>query len=352
MVGKPLHPPLTDFPIAAYVLAAGFDVISAIGGEDNAWGTGDFWHAGTFTFITGAAVLVFAALTGLWDARNSSEAGTEGRRTINSHATIMITVTVLALVDIVWRLNGYNTEPAAPIGVVVLSVVIALLVSLGRRRGDTRLRLRVQRRDGRRFAGVAQVRDRRAPRPPRDRRFVVTTRRRRCDEPGHRSSARPAEMDWAGWALFGPVATATLTVVMVAAQMAGLTRLDLPLLLGTIVTADPDRARAAGFFMHMAIGLGFALGYAASFALLDEATWWLGGLFGLLHVAITLTVLVPLLPGVHPRITSPTGPDRPRRPCWSRPDWPASTADARPKTYAIRAHLVYGIALGVLIQAH
>ena len=34
-------------------------------------------------------------------------------------------------------------------------------------------------------------------------------------------------MDWAGWALFGLVATAALTVVMVAAQLAGLTRLDL-----------------------------------------------------------------------------------------------------------------------------
>ncbi len=37
-------------------------------------------------------------------------------------------------------------------------------------------------------------------------------------------------MDWAGWALFGAVATTALTAVMIAAQMAGLTRLDLPLL--------------------------------------------------------------------------------------------------------------------------
>jgi len=28
--GKPVHPPLTDVPIAAYVIAAAFDVISAI----------------------------------------------------------------------------------------------------------------------------------------------------------------------------------------------------------------------------------------------------------------------------------------------------------------------------------
>lgn len=134
--GKPFHPPLTDFPIVAYVLAAGFDVISAIGGESHAWAR-ELWHAGTFTFIAGAAVSVLAALTGLWDARKSSDAGTQARRTINTHATIMIAVTVLALVDIVWRLNGYHSEPVAPTGLVVLSVVIALLVSLGATFGGT-----------------------------------------------------------------------------------------------------------------------------------------------------------------------------------------------------------------------
>ena len=51
-------------------------------------------------------------------------------------------------------------------------------------------------------------------------------------------------MDWSGWALFGLVATTTLTAIMIAAQMMGLTRLDLPLLLGTLASADPDRARA------------------------------------------------------------------------------------------------------------
>ena len=38
-----------------------------------------------------------------------------------------------------------------------------------------------------------------------------------------------------------------------------------------MVTADPDRARVVGFFIHLAIGEGFALGYAAGFALLDTA---------------------------------------------------------------------------------
>ena len=128
--GKPLHPPLTDFPVAAYVFAAVFDVISVAGGSDEPW-AGEFWHAGTYTMIGGAAVSVLAALTGFWDWLRSSEPGTQARRTINTHAWIMIVVTVLALADIAWRLSDYNAEAATPGGVMVLSLVVAAFVSLG-----------------------------------------------------------------------------------------------------------------------------------------------------------------------------------------------------------------------------
>ena len=128
--GKPFHPPLTDFPIAAYVLAAVFDVLSAIGGKDHTWAR-ELWHAATFTFVAGVIVSLFAALTGFWDAWKSSEQGTQARRTINTHATIMVSVTVLALVDTAWRLNDYHTELVTPIAIAVLSAVIAILVSVG-----------------------------------------------------------------------------------------------------------------------------------------------------------------------------------------------------------------------------
>ncbi len=135
--GKPLHPPLTDFPItASYVIAAIFDVVSYVGGRGHAWAR-ELWHAGTFVFVIGAAVSLLAALTGLMDASKSSEAGTQARRTINTHATIMITVTVLALADIVWRLNDYHTHRVTPVGIMVLSIVVALLVSLGATFGGT-----------------------------------------------------------------------------------------------------------------------------------------------------------------------------------------------------------------------
>jgi len=128
--GKPLHPPLTDFPIVAYVLAAIFDVASVIGGKDHRWAR-ELWHAGTYLFVAGVAVSVLAAIAGLWDAWKSSEAGTQARRTINTHATIMVTVTLLAVADMVWRIAEYDSHAVTPVGIAVLSVVIALLVSLG-----------------------------------------------------------------------------------------------------------------------------------------------------------------------------------------------------------------------------
>ena len=128
--GKPLHPPLTDFPIVGYTLAAAFDVTSAVAGKSHTWAR-EMWHAGTFTLIAGAGVSVLAALTGLWDARKSSEAGTQARRTINTHATIMVTVTALVAADIAWRLNDYHTHAVSPVGITVLSAIIAVLVGIG-----------------------------------------------------------------------------------------------------------------------------------------------------------------------------------------------------------------------------
>jgi uncharacterized membrane protein len=133
--GKPTHPPLTDFPVAAYILAAVLDVI-AMSGQDESWSR-DFFRAGTYVFIGGAAVSVLAALTGFWDWLRSTEKGTQARRTANAHATAMIVVTVLALVDIALRLNVYNTRTYPTVAILVISIVIAVLVSLGAALGGT-----------------------------------------------------------------------------------------------------------------------------------------------------------------------------------------------------------------------
>lgn len=128
--GKPLHPPLTDVPIGAYVLAAAFDAISVIGGDTNDWAR-DFWHAGTFALIGGALVSLPTALTGLVDRNRSSEAGTQARRTINTHAATMAVATGVVVANIVWRLAAYDTEVSAPVGIMVLSVLAAGLTAFG-----------------------------------------------------------------------------------------------------------------------------------------------------------------------------------------------------------------------------
>ena len=133
--GKPTHPPLTDIPVAAYILGATFDVI-AFAGQDETWAR-DFFRAGTYVFIGGAVVSVFAALTGFWDWLRSTEKGTQARRTANVHAWSMITVTVLALTDIALRLNVYHTRTYPTVAILVISVVVALLVALGAAFGGT-----------------------------------------------------------------------------------------------------------------------------------------------------------------------------------------------------------------------
>src|ERR687892_1013414 len=101
--GKPLHPPLTDIPVAAYILVAVFDVISRIAGDDSTIGR-DFFISGTHVIIAGAIVSVGTALTGFWDWLRSTEPGNQARRTVNAHAVTMVFVTVLVLTNIGLRL--------------------------------------------------------------------------------------------------------------------------------------------------------------------------------------------------------------------------------------------------------
>jgi len=156
-------------------------------------------------------------------------------------------------------------------------------------------------------------------------------------------------VDWGGWAIFGLIATAALTAVMTGAQLAGWTRLDLPLMLGTLVVADPDRARVSGFFIHLVNGWGFALGYAAVFAATGEATWWAGALLGALHGAVALLVIVPLLPGIHPRMASERA-GLSHGAALEPPGLLGLNYGRETPVVTLLAHVAFGIALGLLLD--
>jgi len=92
-----------------------------------------------------------------------------------------------------------------------------------------------------------------------------------------------------------------LVVVLGAdvAAWARLTRFDIPPLLGTAVFGRRVVARAAGYGLHLLLGLAFAAAYRVA----GVAGWGEGALAGLLHGAVAVTVLFPLvLPLLHPRM--------------------------------------------------
>jgi hypothetical protein len=109
-------------------------------------------------------------------------------------------------------------------------------------------------------------------------------------------------MIW-GAIIGGLAGTVVLTTILRAASELGLTRMDIPFLLGTAVTADRVRAKAIGYALHFVFGLLFALVYFAIFRVIGHSGFLLGAGFGLVHALFAGSALVNiLLPVVHPRM--------------------------------------------------
>jgi uncharacterized membrane protein len=125
--GKPFHPPLTDLPIAAYVIAPILDVIAFVG-RDNDWAS-RMHHAAGYVFVVGAAFSLLTVLTGIGDWLDT-EKGSQIRAMANAHALLMVGVTLLVLVNLALRYLG---DPGGQTTGAILGVSIAIagLVTLG-----------------------------------------------------------------------------------------------------------------------------------------------------------------------------------------------------------------------------
>ena len=137
--GKPLHPPLTDVPVAAYIMAAGFDVLSYLGNNVFDWSRAgrDLFVAATYVLIFGAVASVPTALTGFWDWLKSTPKHTQAWRTANWHMAVMLTVTVLVVVNLVMRLSDFDNTSATGLGLMIYTAAIGLLVAFGAAYGGT-----------------------------------------------------------------------------------------------------------------------------------------------------------------------------------------------------------------------
>jgi hypothetical protein len=148
--------------------------------------------------------------------------------------------------------------------------------------------------------------------------------------------------------LFGFMATLGMTAIMLASQGLGLSRLSLPFLMGTFVTANRDTATSIGFFLYVVGGWVFAALYFWLFSSLNIYAWWFGALVGLCHGAFLL-LSITLLPSVHPRMASEYHGVTERRQL-EPPGFMAINYGYQTPTAILAAQTVYGMILGACVH--
>jgi uncharacterized membrane protein YagU involved in acid resistance len=152
-------------------------------------------------------------------------------------------------------------------------------------------------------------------------------------------------MSWGSWLIWGFASTIVLTMLMAGSQGLGLTRMNIPYLLGTMFTADRDRAKALGVLVHVINGYMFSVVYILAFHAWGGPTWWKGALIGVVHAGFVLTAGLPTLPGIHPRMASETrGPTVVRQ--LEPPGFLGVNYGYRTPISIVIAHVVFGVILG------
>ena len=152
-------------------------------------------------------------------------------------------------------------------------------------------------------------------------------------------------MNWSNWLLWGFASTVVLTSILAGSQGVGLTRMNIPYMLGTIFTPDRDKAKFIGFVFHFANGWIFSFIYVAAFQLMGRSTWWFGGLIGLVQAVFVLTMLMPILPALHPRMANEQyGPTVVRQ--LEPPGFLGLHYGLRTPVSVLLAHIVFGAIIG------
>ena len=144
----------------------------------------------------------------------------------------------------------------------------------------------------------------------------------------------------------GAVGTVVLTSGLRIAQAAGYTRMDIPLLLGTIFTDNRSRASLIGYVIHFVNGLLFALVYYAIFRAVGHAGWVFGAILGVVHAAFAGGILVTvLLPVVHPRMGT-LWSDSEETPILEPPGFLLVNYGRRTAIGTLIGHVAYGAIVG------
>jgi hypothetical protein len=148
----------------------------------------------------------------------------------------------------------------------------------------------------------------------------------------------------------GMVGTLAMTTIIKAATELGVTRMDLPLLLGTVFTEGRRKARALGYVFYFVLGAAFAEAYGAFFSIVGRSSWQLGALLGALHAVFIATVLVSvLLPVVHPRMATPDTAAN-ETTLIEPPGFLMLNYGRNTFLVTLAAHIVYGALVGLIVR--
>ena len=145
--------------------------------------------------------------------------------------------------------------------------------------------------------------------------------------------------------LWGFGATLILTTIMTVSKYLGYTRIDLPFLLGTMLTSDRNKAPWLGFIMHLILGWLFAFIYGAAFESSGLQSWSFGVAVGSVHAAFVLTAGLQIVNYLHPRMARPFQGPTPTRQL-QPPGFLALNYGKGTPLVTLLAHLVYGGVLG------
>lgn len=149
--------------------------------------------------------------------------------------------------------------------------------------------------------------------------------------------------------LWGFAATLILTTVMAVSKPLGLTRMDLPFLLGTLFTSNRNKAPLYGFYSHLVMGWFFAFIYSLAFHSAGISTWWFGVAIGFVHGAFVLSAGLQLIAVFHPRMARPYQGPTPTRQL-EPPGFFALNYGRGTPLVTLIAHLIYGGVLGVFFH--
>lgn len=146
--------------------------------------------------------------------------------------------------------------------------------------------------------------------------------------------------------LWGFAATVVLTALTILGQSLGLTRIDMPFIIGTMLVRNRDRARFVGLMIHLINGWIFAVVYGLFFERVHVATWWFGALIGSAQGLFVVVALLPVLPGIHPHMVSDFRGPEPTR-LLEPPGFLAQNYGRSTAAVLVFAHAAYGAVLGI-----